>query len=88
MQHEIGLLQLVVKEKIGLRKFHPERVFVRPGKVGSQHIEAGEEPATPRTLLVMDALLGRLYAEVGVYRALVGIVLGQVVDGVGGYGIG
>lgn len=57
------------------------------GKVGAQHIKAREHPAAARTALVVNLLLGSLVAEVGVNRAFGSIILGQVVDRVGGNGI-
>ena len=57
------------------------------GKVGTQHVEAREHPAGATALLVVYALLGRLDAEIGVYRTLTGMVLNQIVNVVRCHGI-
>ena len=79
LKHQVGLLQLVVEEQIVVRELHSQRVLVLLGKVGTQHVQSREHPAAPTRLLVVDALFGRLNAEVSVEVTLIGEVLGQVV---------
>ena len=57
------------------------------GKIGSEHIESGEHPATARLLLIVNRLLGSLNTEISVNGALVGKVARQIVDVVRGNGI-
>ena len=83
LQHQVGLLQLVVEGEIDLTVLHADAVLVLTGEVGTQHVEAREQPAASRTLLVVDALCGGLHAEVGVQTALLLEVQGQVVNLVG-----
>ena len=45
LQHQIGLLQLVVEGEVDVRIFHFQRVFVLAGKLGPQHVQSREEPA-------------------------------------------
>ena len=87
LQHEVGLLELVVEEEVIVGEFHRDRVAVTMRIVGAQHVEARVHPAPPALSLVVDRLLGRLDAEVGVGNFGVAVVLGEVVDGVSGHGI-
>ena len=82
LQHEVGFLQLVPEEKVVLREVDGEGVGTL-GKVGAQHIESAEHPAAARGLLVGDALLLGLYAEPGIQLTRIGLILCQIVDGVG-----
>ena len=50
------------------------------GKVGTQHVKAREHPAASRALLVVNALLGCLHAEVVVDGSEVSKVFRQVID--------
>ena len=87
LEHEIGLLQLVVEEEISMRKLHGKRVVVSLGKITTQHIQAGKHPATARTLLVLNALLERFITEIGVQCTLMSMVTGQIIDVVRSKGI-
>ncbi len=87
LQHEVGLLQLVVEKQVVLRELHRQGVGMGLGEVGAQHVHAAEHPATARAFLVVDALRGSLHAEVGVHGPHVGAVLHQVVDAVVGDGV-
>ena len=87
LQHEVGLLKLVVEEEVGLREVHREAVAMTAGKVAAQHVQSAEHPAASRLLLVGDALLGRLDAEMGVDGAGQLRIAGQVVDAVARNGV-
>jgi hypothetical protein len=47
------------------------------GKVGAEHVQTREQPASAGTLLVVDALLGRFHAEIGIHLPQVLVVLGK-----------
>ena len=80
LQHQVGLLQLVVEEQIVVRELHSKRVLMLLGEVGTKHVQPREHPATSTRLLVVNALLGCLDAEVGINVALIGEILGQIVN--------
>ena len=82
LQHQVRLLQLVVEREIHVRVHHLQRVLVLPGELGAQHVQTGEEPAASRALLVLYALLRRLYAEVGVHRPGIAEIARQIVNGI------
>ena len=86
LQHEVGLLQLVPEEEVGLREAHGERVGATL-EVASQHIHAAEHPATPRLLLIGDALLLGLNAEISVELTGIGVAPRQVVNSIAGHGV-
>ena len=46
LQHQVGLLQLIPEEKIGLRELNLDGVTMLTGIVGAQHIEPTEHPTT------------------------------------------
>ena len=46
LQHEVGLFQLIIEEQIRMRELHAHRVAVSLGKVGAQHVETREHPAS------------------------------------------
>jgi len=58
------------------------------GKVGAEHVQTREQPASAGTLLVVDALLGRFHAEIGIHLPQVLVVLGKVIDFIRGDGVG
>ena len=87
LEHEVGLLELVVEEKIVVRELHGNGVTVTVRKVGAQHVETGVHPAAPALSLVMDRLLGRLDAEMSVRNLVVAVVPGKIVNGICRHGI-
>ena len=52
----LGVVQLVVEEEIVVRILYDEAVSVLTSEVRTEHVEAGEHPASSRTLLVVDVL--------------------------------
>ena len=80
LKHEVSLLQLVVEEEIILRILHHSTLLVVDSKVGTEHIEAAEHPATARTLLIMNALRRSLDAEMGINRSLIGMIFYQIIN--------
>ena len=88
MQEEVALLQLVIEEEICLRELHSHSVLMLAREVGTEHVQAGEQPAASARFLVVDALLWCLHAEIGVDGSGIAEVLSQIVDGVLGYGVG
>ena len=80
LQHQVGLLQLIPEEEVGLRELDAHGVVLHH-IVRAQHIESAEHPAASRRLLIGNRLLTRLDAEIpvdGHRRRL--IVLGQHID--------
>ena len=86
LQHQVGLLQLIPEEEIGLREFHLYGITLL-GIVGTQHVQAAEHPATARGLLVGNALLGCLNTEISVEGTCILMVHRQGIDAVGSDGI-
>ena len=82
LQHEVSLLQLVPEEEIVLRKEYAERVSTL-GKIGTQHVESAEHPATAAGLLVGDGLFLGLYAKIGIQDSRILAVLCQIINSVG-----
>ena len=86
LKEKVGLLQLVVEEAVALRELEFAEVVVL-NHLRAHHVEAREEPAAARALLVGDALRGYLVREVGVGRVGVVGVRGELVDGGAGEGV-
>ena len=86
LQHEIGLLQLIPEEEVGLRELDAHGVVLHH-IVRAQHIESAEHPAASGRLLVCDRLFTCLDREIGVEGACLLMVYSQRIDAVGGHGI-
>ena len=87
LQHQVGFLELIVEEEIVVGELNGNRVAVTMSEIGPQHVEARVHPASPARPLVVDRLLGRLDAEVGVRHLVVAVVAGKVVDGICRHGV-
>ena len=86
LQEEVGLLQLVIEEQIGLGILYCQRIGTL-GEIGTQHVESAEHPAASARLLVVNRLLLRVDTEIGIQLTNVLLVLCQVVYRIRGNGI-
>ena len=86
LQHEVRLFQLIVEEQVGLRVLHRQRVGALC-KIGTQHVQSAEHPATSTRLLVVNRLLLGFYTEIGIQVACIVLILRQIVNGIRSNGI-
>ena len=86
LQEEIGFLQLVVERVVALRKFEFGELALLD-HLGAHHVQAREQPAASRRLLVGDAFGGGFVGEIGVGRFGGVVARGQCAHTLGDKGV-